>query len=848
MASSIVYLGKNVTEQGLQFAIDSLNDGDTLILWPNSEIEISKGLIIDCSARSITIDLNDSVLKQAGDVSVVTIKGNHDTPTAATLQTDDQGNSSVTYTGASSLFSVGDWIKIYSDDLIPADHGSATRMGQAMKVTAIDGDTLQLAGKLIDAHLYLDNVRVSGYDSGVAKLQNGTVQGDQSEPHWNSDLIHVRKTVDTEISYITVRDGNSMGINFVDTVNGSVRQSAAINLTDDTANGHYGYGVHSASSWNTTVNGFYAEAVRHAVDNNAVGLSGPHPDPSKYGADYYLEASNVVVKDATSFAFSWHSEGRYSTYSDSAVFDSYGVIGARGLYNTAYNIAGAGAERGVELYEYGDGDGRYINLSHLNLKELTRYAMFSRNDAKDNSVTESYFEVLTNKISVDNRTYTENITMDVGAFKVDDLLNGNDDDSRLLGGKGQDVIYGNGGRDYIAGGEGADLLYGGAGKDRFAYLDIADAGDTIADFTAGKGGDVIDLSALARHYGWTGPLVEKGYLRFFGQDGNTLVQVAVNGGGKDYQTLVTLTGVRPSTIVGDNYSTDIVVTQYPNTGMPADSASEIPQSEQVANPPAAKPRPFSPTDTENAVQLAGTDGNDRITGGIGNDTLSGGIGADALVGGAGWDMASYDSSAAGLTVNLDDTSKNTGDAAGDRYSQIEGLIGSKFDDNLTGTNQTNKIEGGRGNDVIYGLDGADELLGGEGSDKLYGGLKSDILDGGDGNDFLDGGEGYDTLTGGGGVDIFSFTINDGLSDVIHDFEKDIDKIAISRKAFGIANNASVELVTDARDIIGTGPVLIYNERRSTLQFDADGQGAGAITNIAMLEDGVMIDISDILLI
>ncbi|PTT03308.1 type I secretion protein, partial [Pseudomonas sp. HMWF006] len=70
-------------------------------------------------------------------------------------------------------------------------------------------------------------------------------------------------------------------------------------------------------------------------------------------------------------------------------------------------------------------------------------------------------------------------------------------------------------------------------------------------------------------------------------------------------------------------------------------------------------------------------GDNIITGGAGNDLLIGGAGADQLIGGAGIDTASYeDSLATGVTVNLK-TGVNTGFAAGDTFSGIEIIVGSK---------------------------------------------------------------------------------------------------------------------------------------------------------------------------
>ncbi|MBB4232305.1 serralysin, partial [Rhizobium mongolense] len=88
--------------------------------------------------------------------------------------------------------------------------------------------------------------------------------------------------------------------------------------------------------------------------------------------------------------------------------------------------------------------------------------------------------------------------------------------------------------------------------------------------------------------------------------------------------------------------------------------------------------------------LWGNAGNDSLDGGAGNDWLSGGAGADLLVGGSGVDTASYGTATAGLKVSLLNSSGNTGDAAGDTYSEIENLAGSTFADTLYGNAGANR--------------------------------------------------------------------------------------------------------------------------------------------------------------
>ena len=74
----------------------------------------------------------------------------------------------------------------------------------------------------------------------------------------------------------------------------------------------------------------------------------------------------------------------------------------------------------------------------------------------------------------------------------------------------------------------------------------------------------------------------------------------------------------------------------------------------------------------------------RLSGGAGADRLDGGeAAAGALY--ADIDYASYADAAFGVLVDLLYTSRNTGDAAGDMFISIEGLIGSAHADQFYGT-------------------------------------------------------------------------------------------------------------------------------------------------------------------
>ena len=131
--------------------------------------------------------------------------------------------------------------------------------------------------------------------------------------------------------------------------------------------------------------------------------------------------------------------------------------------------------------------------------------------------------------------------------------------------------------------------------------------------------------------------------------------------------------------------------------------------------------------------LTGGSSADILNGAGGNDILIGGGGGDRLDGGEGDDYAGYTGSS-GVFAHLTWAVNNSGDAAGDTYVGIEGLIGSGHDDLLAGNEANNTLVGNAGNDWLFGREGLDYLLGGEGNDVLSGGPGNDLLDGGAGDD------------------------------------------------------------------------------------------------------------------
>ena len=845
--SSIVTLSAGATEAQIQNALYGLANGDTLMLAANQTVSISKGLVMDVTSRSISFDLNGSTLQQAGDVTVLTIRGSHAAGQGGTLGHDAAGNLTVATAGGAPAAAVGDWVKLYSDSFLPNDQGSATRLGQAMEVIGVEGNKLILKGELEDEALYLGNVRVSKYLGGEATAENGTIRGDQGHPTWIKDLVTVRSAVDADLNHLTIRDGNSMGINVVDSVSARISQSAVINLTDNPTAGQNGYGVHSASSVGTTVQGLYAEGVRHATDNNAVGTAANTADPSKYGADIAMNVSDVVAFGIKSFAFSWHTEGRSSLVSDSVVFNSFGVLGARGVGNAMSDVAGSGNTRGIQFYEYGDGDGREISVDNTLLRATTYYGFTSTGNTADNVVRDSWFDVLDKKVWTTAGITTINTKINVlaaGAQNNPMSQTGSAGDDRMIGGGGADTINSGNGNDYIWGGAGADQLNGSGGNDRFAYLSTAEGGDIITGFTTGTYGDAIDLSVIAIQNRWIGDIFTGGYVSLVQSGSDTLVKVDANGGGNGYVTVATLLDIEASAARG-NISTEIHV-----TGVVAAPEPEAP-------PPAPPPPDPYPgalklgvlngllNGTSASETLIGTAGNDTLRGADGNDTLMGGAGRDLLEGGAGTNVASYDNAATGVAVDLQAISLNMGDAAGDSYASITQYVGSRHADLLYGNSSANALRGGAGDDLIDGRAGADRLYGGNGDDRIVGGTENDSLSGEAGNDRLSGGAGYDTLVGGTGNDVFVVDFVDKQWDVIADFAHGEDKITLTNYAISAFSPGGFVASTAPMAIAAVGTIL-YDSDDGILLWDADGTGRTAALKIAVITGHPEVQASDLI--
>jgi Ca2+-binding RTX toxin-like protein len=112
-----------------------------------------------------------------------------------------------------------------------------------------------------------------------------------------------------------------------------------------------------------------------------------------------------------------------------------------------------------------------------------------------------------------------------------------------------------------------------------------------------------------------------------------------------------------------------------------------------------------------------------LNGGNGDDGLVSGDGNDNFQGGPGTDYVDYYASGNGVVVDL---AAATGTGMGnDTLADVQDVLGSEWDDTITGNGLDNWLRGGEGDDVVSGAGGSDFVVGGPDNDTVAGGTGDD---------------------------------------------------------------------------------------------------------------------------
>jgi serralysin len=332
-------------------------------------------------------------------------------------------------------------------------------------------------------------------------------------------------------------------------------------------------------------------------------------------------------------------------------------------------------------------------------------------------------------------------------------LNGAGGDDTLFGAGGKEHLYGGDGDDLLGGGGGSDLHHGGAGFDIADYADAPagelfqigpEANDRLArgvlaslrDYIANRGeiaeGDSYELVEGLRGSRYADTLEgDEGDNLLDGNDGYDRLS---GFGGDD-----TLEASDTARIGGGPFVNPDADDDWLDGGEGFDIVSYANARAQTIGIVASLANPSANTEDAEGDHyvsiegLRGTRSGDLLHGDAGDNLLEGGGGADLLDGAGGRDTASYAHAEAAVVIRMQDAVQytlagtNPGEAEGDSFRSVEDLLGSAFDDALTGNRTANRLEGGEGADTLSGGGGSDTLVGGAGDDRLTGGGHADLF-------------------------------------------------------------------------------------------------------------------------
>lgn len=259
--------------------------------------------------------------------------------------------------------------------------------------------------------------------------------------------------------------------------------------------------------------------------------------------------------------------------------------------------------------------------------------------------------------------------------------------------------------------------------------------------------------------------------------------------------------------------------------------------------------------------IVGNAGNDTLDGYDGNDIVSGGEGNDLLVGGSGTDTAIFTGKFSDYTIaanregGVTITDKR---ASGDGVDVLGGVEFALFSDRLFTLPTSTLDTESDGTVVIKPVEDTGEAVSLPSALQsistpltLKGSKKADVLRGGAGDDHLNGGLGRDKLSGGAGEDIFAFTSKlKNNTDTLLDFTSGQDAITLSKAIFSSLKKGSLD--KDAfrigKKAVDSDDRIIFDARKGTLSYDADGSGDMKAVQFAKLKAKAVVAAADFLVV
>jgi len=358
-ADTVITLA-NATQSALEQAINAAEVGEItrIVLPKGAEIDFNSSFSTkNITGKTVIIDFNGGRIDLNTNTGL-SFEGSHDWIKSVSNLSEANGNAVISFAGGlPGDLAVGDWIKIVSEDTAPGGRTDSRRMGEAMQVTKIDGNSVTLDGALSAQELYQTDIRAAKYDDGTVWLIDPEINGDLS---YQKSQISFSTMVDPVIVSPDLSTSGRPLVTLKDTINAVVTDPQLADGVRIQNPWSFTYGINSISSKNNTVysTGEHKVNVTTIVDAVDSGFISPSSksDIENYGPDHDLTVVGLTVVDNISVGLSTHAGAWGATFEDVHIDDAgRGIaVSVRGRDNTYKNLTVENVEHAFQFYNEGN--------------------------------------------------------------------------------------------------------------------------------------------------------------------------------------------------------------------------------------------------------------------------------------------------------------------------------------------------------------------------------------------------------------------------------------------------------------------------------------------------------------
>lgn len=246
-------------------------------------------------------------------------------------------------TFASNPYSVGDIIKILSDDkLAGIDPAANERIGEFARVMYVDGNDIYTAHRL--RNTYTTNPRTAQMATAYRLALDGFEFTSSDDGTFIEPVIRI---VGAYRAHLTNLSAHDLGAMFIQTVGCLQLQAVNISgrdLDNSPSNNRYGYVVHDYSSELNSWTNLEGINCRHVYTNGIAATDADDAEVEKYGESYGHVITNGMGLNCSNGAFELHSDAVGITFNGCTAIGNYrgqssaGVgFGLRGHNNACRN-------------------------------------------------------------------------------------------------------------------------------------------------------------------------------------------------------------------------------------------------------------------------------------------------------------------------------------------------------------------------------------------------------------------------------------------------------------------------------------------------------------------------------